>query len=499
MSFDNAFIYGKNFKKNVVALEVKDSACELFIRDGNQIKVEVLPNEYWILYAENYTGNFIRLEGSAHYGYADKFDNEDEYKGAIQEARMLRWDYYTCRNEQEMFMLKNGVTLFKGMKPQDLSVLSFDIETTGVKHDASSKVLLISNTLKTGDKVVRRLFSYDNYSTQKALISAWSKWVREVDPDVLIGHNIFGYDLPYMQYCGGTLNIGRDGSRAKFDKYVSQFRKDGSQSYDYNNVRVYGRQVVDTFHLSIKYDVARNYPSYGLKAIIKHEGLERADRQHYDASTIKDKYQDAFEWAKIKEYAEHDADDAMALWELMIPGFFYYTQSIPKTFQQIIQGASGSQINAFMIRSYLQGGYGLPKGSEKTEYEGAISFGIPGIYKNVYSVDFHALYPSIIMQYELYDRVKDPKGHLLEMTKYFSKVRVKYKKQYKETGDEAYNAQQLAAKVVVNSIYGFLGAPRLNFNCPELAAEITRTGRDLLNTICKVATGKELDEWKQKI
>lgn len=490
MSFDNAFIYGKNFKKNVVALEVKGSACELFIRENGKIKVEVLPNEYWILYAENYTGSFIRLEGEAHYGYADKFDNEEEYQGAIQEARMLRWDHYKVHNEQEMFMLKHGVTLFKGMKPTDLSVLSFDIETTGTAHNKDSKVLLISNTLKMGDKVVRRLFSYDNYSTQKAFISAWASWVREMDPDVLIGHNIFGFDLPYMQYCGGTLNLGRDGSRAKFDRYVSQFRKDGSQSYDYNNVRIYGRQVVDTFHLAIKYDVARNYPSYKLKDIIKHEGLERPDRQHYDAATIKNNYQNAFEWEKIKQYAEHDADDAMALWDIMIPSYFYFTQSIPKTLQQIISGASGSQVNSFMLRSYLQLGYGIPKGSEQIQYEGGISYGNPGIYKHVNKVDVASLYPSIMLKDMIYDKVKDPLRHFYNMVLHFTTERLNNKAKAKETGDRYYKDLEQSQKIIINSAYGFLGAPRLNFNSPHLAAQVTEEGRRILQAGVKWAADR---------
>lgn len=479
-NFDNAFIYGKNFKKNVVALEVKDSACELFIRENGKIKVEVLPNEYWILYAHDYSGSFTRLKGEQHYGYGDKFDNYDEYRGAIQEARSYRWDYFTVHNEQEMFMQKNGVTLFKGMMPEDLSVLSFDIETTGTTHDETSKVLLISNTFKRGDTVVRRLFSYDQYKTQKQLIKAWADFVREVDPDVMVGHNIFGFDLPYMRYCGGDFNIGRDGSRAKFERYVSQFRKDGSQAYDYNNVRVYGRQIVDTFHLSIKYDIGRNYKTYKLKDIIRHEKLERGDRQHYDASQIRFNYQDAFEWAKIKEYAEHDADDALALWELMIPSYFYFTQSIPKTLQQIISGASGSQVNSFMIRSYLQNGYGLPKGSDQASYEGGISYGNPGIYKNVNKVDVASLYPSIMLKNKIYDKVKDPLGNFYEMVSHFTAERLKNKALAKTTGDRYFKDLEQSQKIIINSAYGFLGAPRLNFNSPELAAEVTTEGRNIL-------------------
>lgn len=488
MNFNNELVYGKNKMKNVVALEVKDASAEIFIEEGGSIKSEFLPNEYWILYSKDYTGEFIRLKNDAHYCYADKFDNEVEYKAALQEARYNRWDFYNAYNSQEMFMLKNGLTLFKGLTPKSVSILSFDIETTGLTHDKDSKVLIISNTLRKGDEVVTKLFRYDHYKSQKDLFEAWCSWVREVDPSILTGHNILGYDIPYMRYCGCSFNIGRDGSSAIIAKYTSQFRKDGSQSYDYNNVLIYGRQVVDTFFLSIKYDIGRKYPSYSLKEIIKSEGLERKDRQHYDASQIRHNYTVKAEFDKICMYAEHDADDALSLFDLMAPSYFYYTQSIPKTFQQIINGATGSQVNAFMIRSYLQSGKGVPKASDKVEYEGGISFGTPGIYKHVYKVDVASLYPSIMLQYSIYDKAKDPDGYFYNMVDYFTTERLKNKKLSRETGNPYYKDLEQAQKIFINSAYGFLGAPGLNFNSPNLAAEVTRRGRDILNKGIEWAT-----------
>ena len=490
MNSDEAFIYGKNPTKNVVAIEVKDATAELFIETDKGIKVEVLPNQYWILYNKDYNGEMIKLHGDAYYGYADKFETEQEYRAALNEARARRYDYYNCYNAAEMFMLKNGATLFKGMQPKDVSILSFDIETTSLNHNKDSKVLLIANTLRKGGLVYRKVFSYDQYESQKELVKAWADWVRASDPSIILGHNIFGFDLPYLRHCGGDLLIGRDGSRAKFARRVSQFRKDGSQSYDYNNCTIYGRQVVDTFHLSIKYDIARNYVSYKLKDIIRQEGLERRDREMYDASKIRENYTNPEEWTKIIKYAEHDADDALALFDLMAPSFFYYTQSIPKTFQQVINGATGSQVNSFMVRSYLQEKHGLPKASDRVDYEGAISFGKPGIYKHVNKVDVASLYPSIILRDEIYDKQKDPKYNFLRMVRYFTRERLQNKKQASQTGERYFKDLEQSQKIFINSAYGFLGAPGLLFNSPQLAAQITSAGRKILEKGIKWAENK---------
>lgn len=487
---DSEFIYGKSNLKRVVGIEVDDETATVFTDTQDGIKEERLPNKYWILYANNYTGTFNRLEGDLHYKYVDSFLTEQEYKAAKNEANARRWDVFYAYNTKEMFMLRNGVTYYRDMHPKEVGVLSFDIETLGLAHNDTSKVLLITNTYRKGDTLVRRVFSYDQFTTQSDMVQAWCKWVRSVDPSIMLGHNIFGFDLPYLEHCGGPLKLGRDESEAQFARYPSKFRKDGSQSYDYKNVTVYGREIIDTFHLSIKYDIARNYPSYGLKAIIAHEGLEDTNRQHYDASKIRQNYLNKDEWAKIVEYAKHDADDALKLYDLMIPNYFYYSQHIPKSFQYVINGATGSQVNSFMVRAYLQTGHSLPQKTEPEKYEGGISFGNPGIYKNVNKVDVASLYPSIILKDRIYDKDKDPRCYFLKMVHYFTDERLANKKRAKESGDRYYSDLEQSQKIFINSAYGFLGATGLLFNSPRCAAYVTKVGREILTEGIEWAEGK---------
>jgi DNA polymerase elongation subunit (family B) len=198
------------------------------------------------------------------------------------------------------------------------------------------------------------------------MIDEWCNWVREKNPSIMCGHNIFGYDLPYMNYCaenaGTTLALGRDSSVIKFNKYTSKFRKDGSQDYNYTRCFIYGREIVDTMFLAYHFDFARKYESYGLKQIIKQEGLEIKDRQFYDASQIFKDWHDIEKRKLIKKYAEHDADDSLALYDLMVSSYFYLSQYVPKSFQTINSSATGSQINSFLVRSYLILVYSLTAG-----------------------------------------------------------------------------------------------------------------------------------------
>lgn len=499
MSDLNNIIYGRDNTQRVVSIEVQDSTIELFIEnEDGTITSDFRSSKPWILTPKPVSERSIRLQGDLHYKYVLTFDTEEEFRNATK--RLYGKDFYCCWNLKEMFMVKTGVTLYKGMKAKEPSILSFDIETTSLSpQDPKAKVLIIANTFRKQGKITRKLFAYNDYDSQAELIDAWCDWVREINPSILLGYNINGFDIPYLyavaQKNDTSLRLGRNGTDLWFNKNESKFRKDGSQFYTYRKVNVYGREVIDGFFVALRYDVGRKYESYKLKQLIKQEGLEVKDRVFYDGDQIRHKYHIPEEFEKIKQYAQFDGDDALALYDLMIPAFFYMMPNTPKPFQMLTEGASGSQINSMLVRSYLQIKHSIPKASEVSEFQGAISFALPGIYRNSLKIDFAALYPSIIRQFKIYDRDKDPKGHFLQLLEYFAVERLKNKKISKETGDQYYEDLQQAQKILCNSFYGFLSTQGMNFNSPLNAAEITKKGREFLTTSIQWATGKEIDYW----
>lgn len=489
----NKLLHGKDTTERVVSIEVKGNSAELFIEDDKGVSSKFVKNKFWMLSPRPYdeVEGWIRLNGNLHYKYGVQVDTEEEFFDLRDYLRHK--DTYSVYDHKEALMIKDGITYFKGMKLKDVSVLSFDIESTGLEHNEESKVLLISNTFRRGDKIVKKLFAYDDYDSDADFFNAWCCWVRDVNPSVLVGHNIFSYDLPYMDFCcsnaGGSLSLGRDGSSIRFDDYVSRKRKDQTQDIHFKRCFIYGREVIDTLFLAINYDIAtKKYESYGLKAIIKQEGLEKQNRTFYEAQKIRYNYKNPVEWAKIKDYCIDDSDDALALYDLMAPPFFYMTQNIPKPYQAVGYSASGSQINSIMCRSYLQEAHSLPKRSESEEFVGAISIGNPGIYSNVFKIDVASLYPSIMIHYEIYDKAKDPKAYFKELVSTFTTLRLEYKKLAKQ--DKYYDDLQSAYKIFINSCYGFLGASGLSFNSPVNAALVTEKGREILNKTIAWATNK---------
>lgn len=497
-------IYGKNYTDCIVNISVKENTTYIYREVNGKVILNCVPFERWVLSPFHAPGA-TKLKGRQFYQYMKTYKTEEEFQS--YRKKIYELGLYHISHKTESFMVLNGYTYYKGMKPSEVSILSFDIETTGLNPEApDAEVKLITNTLRKvvpghahkKHTIYRKTFNVEDYETQHDMIRDWCNFVMEEDPSILVGHNINMFDLPYMntimQQVGESLMLGRDGSFIEIEERSRELRKDGSQSYSYNRINCFGREIVDTFFLAIKYDIGRKYESYGLKSIIKQEGLEKEGRTFIDASKIKTEWNDLEKRKLIIQYAEEDSDDALKLFDLMIPATFYIGQYVPKPLQIMTESATGSQLNVIMVRAYLQDGYAVAKATEVQQFEGAISIGEPGIFRNCLKVDVASLYPSIMLQYQITDKQKDFNNVLLSILSYLRDERLANKKKAKDTQERYYDELQNAQKVLINSMYGFMGAGNLNYNYPLGAAEVTRNGREILKTAIKWAT--EIHDFK---
>lgn len=490
-------IFGKDTTEEVVNITVQDEKAFIYYKNGTS---EERPYLNWAVGKDSPTGG-TRLTGNQYYKWIKDLPH-DEFMEIKNNWNPRIW---TPRTVSEGFMLRSGMTYYKGMKVNEVSLLSFDIESTSLDKNAeNASVVLLSVTYRDRQgNIEKRMFDIFDYEVPEQMFVDINLHVQAKNPDIILGHNIISFDLPYLDKNSGLFGIewGRDGSRIQFDEKKSKMRKDAQQQYEFHNAIIHGREIIDTFFLSLKYDIGREFPSYGLKSIEKYLGLQTKDRIEWDfmkwpvwkVVEAKKNGNDAI-WNDFKRYCADDSDSPIKMFDIMIPSLFYLCQAVPKTLQQMINEASGSQLDGLMIRSYLQDGYSLPNSSKKQEFEGAISMGVPGIYKNVRKVDVASLYPSIMLQYKIYDRMKDPKNHMLQILAYFRDERLKNKKLAADTGDKYYDDMQNAQKIVINSMYGFLGAGYLLFNYFEGAAEVTRYGREILQKCVEWSTGHILEK-----
>ena len=247
IGINDKLIYGKNDLSRIVSIEIKDDVATIFreLEDGSIDEVTT-PHRFWILSNKPHSKGWVRLEGEQHYKWGKQYSLMKEWL-KDKKDNLKKADTYSIGNPIEAMMVKDGFTSFKQMKHDEVSILCFDIESTGLEHNENSKTLLISNTLRKNGNIIRRLFSYDEYKDEAEMIDDWAKWVCENDPSIIAGHNIYSYDLPYLNYCrrkaawskeGEPLNeygepdfeqvngikLGRSGKELYFNNYESKFR-----------------------------------------------------------------------------------------------------------------------------------------------------------------------------------------------------------------------------------------------------------------------------------
>lgn len=489
-------INGKCPQTNIVNMSYKNNNVHIFTEKDNIIEEHVLPFKHYVI---SNVGNqqTKKLTGNSHYKYLKEYANEADY----EENKSNIWKYrlFHKSDKVESFMIKTGLGYFKGLKPSDLSWLSFDIETTGTNPQANdARVLVIANLYSVGNIEEYKLFRVDHYKSDSEMIDDWCKWVRSKNPSILEGHNVNVFDLPYLQVrAKNGLALGRDLSTVTFSNKPSEKRKDGSQSYTYFRSNIFGREILDTMFLAITADAQRKFESYALKVMVNQIGKVADDRVFIDASKMKTLWEDLEQRELICKYALGDVRDTKTIREYFLSPFFYFTQHIPKTLQQMMESATGGQINSFLLRAYIQQGHSIPKASDLSEehVEGGISFGVPMVYRNLLKIDLKSAYPSQILRFKLYNKDKDPNAYFYKMVEYFTLKRFDYKRLGKETGDSFYKDLDAVSKIFINSSYGVTNTNGLNFNDADIANKITKETREVIDQALRWASGKDYVHW----
>lgn len=490
--YSNVLVFGKDSTEQITNISYKAGKIYKYFRNG-QCQIEDY-KPFVLTPGPTKTGT--KLKGNQFYKYITHV-NDDKYN---ELKNQWNKDIYLPRSIEEGYMMLHGSTYFKGLKLADISYLSFDIENLDEnRFDHKDLVVLISNTFRNNDgKTVKKLFSIKDYKNSVDMVQEWCRWVKAMDPDVVLGHNIFSHDLRILNLVT-PLRLGRDDSNLEFETKASKFRKDGQQQYEYFNAHIHGREIIDTFFLSIKYDsVEKKFPSYGLKVIEKYLGLVDSNRIEWDftENPVYKTLNDPELWKQFTQYSIDDADGPLKMIDIMLPSYFYFAQTVPQPLQIVINNNTGGQINSFLVRSYLQNGYSIPQATKITEHvAGGISFAVPKIYRNVYKIDIKSCYPSQVLRFKLYDKNKDPEANYYKMVKYFTEERFELKRLLKETGDKYYKDRDAVSKIFINSAYGLTITNYLNFNSPAIGAKITAESRAIIDMALKWASGNGVEYW----
>jgi DNA polymerase I len=480
-------LFGKDPTPYIVAVEPIDSRIRLFIREGGQLRTVEEPFRPWLL-------SDMRMEmDSVHW---------QELKGELQGRRMLK--YLAVCDGREVFenlrralrdehreiiaygsfarqyLMLSGKTLFKGMTFADLHRVQLDIETTTLTPDQQgAQVLMIALSDTRGYEA---LLDGD----EKQILEQLIERIQALDPDVIEGHNLFGFDLPYLaaraKAVGVPLRLGRDGSELRLGSPRQCII--GANSRTFTPAFVHGRHLIDTYLSVQRFDIGRgDLESYGLKEATQQLGIAAPDRIYLEREQIPDLWRTDPE--TVRRYCLQDVHETRRLADLTLPTEFYQCQMLPDTLQNLATIGTGEKANLMFLRAYLAEGYAVPAPQGAREYPGGYTeVRQVGLIPRIVKADVESLYPSVMLRYGIKPRA-DHLNVFLPTLERLRRLRLDAKARAKQTqgAESAYwDGLQNSFKILVNSYYGYLGSP-FHFNDYDAAEQVTLTGQELVKQI----------------
>lgn len=442
--------------------------------------------------------NAEALTGAGALAYRRTFTDA----AALTEATKGQRDQFeVIRPLEHQWLSAHQARLFAGMDFSELRRCTIDIETRchkgfsdpKQKEDRVIAIGLHGPVVPNVDTVIHNettllTLEDDTDKAERALLSQFAEHLQAMDPDVLEGHNCFKFDFDYLlQRCRRfrlTPKWGRFGQRATSR---SSRMRIAERWVDFPRCDIPGRAIFDTYLMVQLYDLtARALPGYGLKEVAVALGFSAAnDRTYLDGNAIHASFDADRE--HFNAYLKDDLRETRALADLLLPTYVAQCRNLPMTLQEVSLRGTGAKVDAVLLETYHHANASLPEPQTVARYEGGFTRSFQtGVFDTILHYDVASLYPSLLL---LLDRnpVGDHQGRFIPLLKQLRDERLRYKALAREAATEAmrqeYHARQASYKILINSFYGYLGFSGARFADGELAAEVTRQGRELLKSL----------------
>jgi DNA polymerase-2 len=378
-----------------------------------------------------------------------------------------------------------------------LSVLSFDIET-----DPQARRLLSIGLHGCGASEVLLLTPPDQdcptaalpFPTEKDLLLAFARRVRELDPDVLTGWNVVDFDLAVLQRLATqhrlelALGRGPGALRVRGDR----------SSRGGQHATVPGRVVLDGIHLLRGAFIRME--DYGLDAVAREVlGEGKTVVGHGRAEEVLRLFREDRD--RLVEYNRTDARLALDVLEKLHLVELAVERSRLTGLPLDRVSSSIAAFDFLYLTELRRRGIVAPS-VEAVEESAPMAGGHvlepqPGLHRNVVVFDFRSLYPTLIRTFEIdpwnlvrpgsllasadEDPVRAPNGASFGRRKGILPGLLDELMPLREAAQrDGDKVKSHAIKILMNSFYGVLGTPACRFYDPRLANAITGFGREVL-------------------
>ncbi|MEA3186704.1 MAG: hypothetical protein QOD99_534, partial [Chthoniobacter sp.] len=441
MAFEeNKALFGHDDTERIVAVESDGESTFQILSHGAGGVVEsrraVFKPFFWS--DTEITGASNRqLDGDLPLRFLVESDTWSEFSKLRAATRGSGVKTFMLGDPVQQFLLASGMTLFKGMEFADLRRLQLALD---------GSVLTVADA--TGwEEVIE-------HDVAKRL----TQIIRERDPDVIEGHDLFKKILPALNARAKNSKVqlawGRDES--VIESRASRIQV-AEKTINYPKFEVHGRHFVDTFLLAQFYDVSS-------RALESFELADVAAQCHCAGKTPA---------AQTRELAT-----------MLSASYFVQAKIFPYNYQDVVVRGNATKIDALLLREYFRRGHSIPDLPESRAFEGGYTdIFFTGVARNVWHCDVASLYPSVMLRFDCFpaqDRLQIFRGLLTDLRKF--RLEAKSAMRGAAAGNErsGFNALQTTFKILINSFYGYLGFAQAHFADFDAAARVTQIGRDLL-------------------
>lgn len=490
--FENPTLFGHHPETGIVAVEISPGGTALVYRREEDGGTTVTPHPFQpYAWSADAAGDTIRLGGELPLAHLRRFDSWKTLLAARSEARGDDTANFSLNDPVQQFLTLTGRTLFKGMTFEGLRRLQIDIETCSAEgfgqSNAERDPLAAVALCDSGGWEILLVVEPGNTDSERAVLEQLSAIVQDRDPDVIEGHNLLKFDLPYLAARAKKHKIklawGRDGSVLTARASRLQIAE---KTIQYTRFGAHGRHFVDTLVLAQYYDVGtRELESFGLEAVAKHFGVTEPGRVVLSGREIQQAYLAGD--PDFQSYALQDVRETRSLAVILSASYFIQAQVFPYNYQDVILRGNATKIDALFLREYLRQSHSLPQMPEPEPFEGGYTdVFFTGVAKNVWHCDVASLYPSVILQFGLLPK-NDVLGVFGGMLSDLRTFRLEAKRRMRDATTPAerqhFSALQNTFKILINSFYGYLGFAQGHFADFAAAAAVTAKGRELLRAM----------------
>ena len=489
MKFEkNTILFGADPTARIVAIELGETGTVKIYRrekDGSTT-TDVEPFHPFVWADSDVVDLGIEAEKLAEnlkYGWLITVDSWKELIALRNGLKNAGRDFFAFTDSVQHYLTAAGRTLFKALAFEELKRMQ--LEVLAFAEGDVDRIMSIAVSDNTGWEELILVDPKNVEESEHAAIKRLTSLIKKRDPDVIEGHNLFRFDLPYLVARAKKLKTKLDWGRSGgFLRSRPSRLQIAEKTIDYPKFTIDGRHFVDTFLLAQFYDVGmRSLAGFERTDVARHFGL--CGSQEISGLAGKE-LQRAYLASdpRLRERALCGVRETRALSTLLSPSYFIQAQIFPYNYQDVIVRGNATRINALFLREYFRQKHSIPELPIPHGFEGGYTdVFFTGVAHNVWHCDVASLYPSIMLEFDCFP-VSDQLQifrHLLTDLRAFRLQAKANMRAEKDPGRQHHlSALQNTFKILINSFYGYLGFAQGHFADFDAAARVTEIGRDLL-------------------